>query len=520
MIRLLIRITACFLLLTGTFQRTATAGLENDDWHEIRSENFQIFTNAKPRRVKPLAEDLEYFRSAALLLLSKDPADSYIPFKIFVLESRNDFKDIYPEDWVIGAFNASMRGHFALVDLSNRTFDHRGRRIKGAPSILKHEYVHFLLRQRSTVDYPFWYEEGFAEYLSTLEYDDKVIRLGFPVADRHFSLAGENFGSLESLLVSTRSDAKLDMNRLYAQSWLLVHHLNTEPALSGKVIEYLTAYNETGTSLATFREVFDLDLDDLRRELERKWKKGKYQYRNLELREPLPAPTVTSRPLSKIEGLTELAGVMQIFDEGDPNDEIAKLYTEILTIDPDHPTALARMAEIEMKAGRMEAAHVLLSQAGKETPSAPLQIMWGDYLLTRAVAEAPRHGLIPAETLMEIRQHYLQALRADPHSPEAFYSFGLSYLGSGEDTLDQGVLAFEEAHYLLPTKRWLIDKTIMMHLQAGNRQEAEALIADSKTWHRGKGFREFRKLVERLARNGNEEQAREVAYIYLRGLLK
>ena len=42
--------------------------------------------------------------------------------------------------------------------------DYRG---MDSSQIIRHEYVHFVLRNATTIRYPTWYDEGFAEYMSS-----------------------------------------------------------------------------------------------------------------------------------------------------------------------------------------------------------------------------------------------------------------------------------------------------------------------------------------------------------------
>ena len=47
-----------------------------------------------------------------------------------------------------------------------------------AGSTALHEYVHFVLRNGAATRYPAWYDEGLAEFLSTVSMQDEQVVIG------------------------------------------------------------------------------------------------------------------------------------------------------------------------------------------------------------------------------------------------------------------------------------------------------------------------------------------------------
>lgn len=468
--RLLI-LFACMFFVTP-----ALAGIGDDDWYEVRSDNFQIFTNGNAEEVKALVREMEFFRGVVIAMTGSANINNKIPFRIFAASNRSDFKQFFSQFNVVGVFTPSVRGHYAAIDLSAKTFDRSGRPVRGADVYLKHEYVHYILRGGSRVRYPYWYEEGFAEYLSTLEYDKGEVRVGYPVIGRHISL-NQEFGiaGVEALLTSTRLERTLNTDVLYAQGWLLVHYLHTQPELAPRIADYLKRYDQTGDSVGAFNEVFKLDLGNLKRELTSIAERGRYNYGTLQLKQPLPEPNVTVRKLPPDESLLRLAEVLSHF-RGDKRDfaEVIDFYRNILAHDPGNREAVAGLATLSLQIADVQGAAALLSSLPETADEVSVLIARGKLAFASAMAGAPSRAAASAERIAQARELYLAALKQDPNSAEAFFHYGVTFLGSSEDSRD-GLIAFREAYNLVPSDTWVGSNYALMQLQAGEFEQAAAL---------------------------------------------
>jgi tetratricopeptide (TPR) repeat protein len=464
-------------LLIACWSAPAGAALDDQTWHEVRSENFLILTNGDLDEVRQLAVDMEHFRRVVMLLTNVKNVDTGVPLRIFALRHRGDFRRFFAQMSVVGALSTSLRGYYAIIDLSSKNPDARGRRVRAGDGILKHEYVHFVLRGASRVRYPYWYEEGFAEYLSTLKVEGDEVQVGFPVVGRHAALQNPfGLSRIENLLTSTRSERTVDTQTLYAQGWLLVHHLLADPALAAKMVDYLTLYNQTGESLGAFRTVFQLDLDDLQRTLTRRAENGRYGYTKLKLTKPLDVPEVTARPMARTEARLMLAAALRHFDGSDEEaEEVRGLYERVLRDEPGNERALAGLADLALDDGDLATATALLARAAQGSTDEAVLIARGDLALAQAALGAADAAGVPADLLWRARDRYMDVLQRNPRSAEAFFSYGLTYLGSVEEPRE-GLVAFREARLLVPADTGLFQA--LMLLQAGEFDEAARLAAE------------------------------------------
>ena len=73
-----------------------------------------------------------------------------------------------------GFFSLGQRRNYAVINGKNRDLD--------AADVLFHEYVHYVLRNENALAYPAWYDEGLAEFLSTVRVREDRVEMGLHAA--------------------------------------------------------------------------------------------------------------------------------------------------------------------------------------------------------------------------------------------------------------------------------------------------------------------------------------------------
>lgn len=520
--RLFLHVT---LIVCGLWATPALADMTDDTWHEVRSDNFQIYTNGDVKKVKALARDLELFRASVMLFIGSRNLTGDMPFHIIALRSQSDIKRFMTEgpgrglQWG-GQFASTVRGNYALIEMSGKEYNVKGGTASVAARTIKHEYVHYILRGNSRIRYPYWYEEGFAEYLSTLQYENGEVLLGFPIASWHFSL--NNSGGkaqVEALLRATRKNDAVNMRALYGAGWLLVHHLHDVPELSTKIVTYLSEYDRSGDSLGAFNKVFQLDLDALTVELARKASRGKYGYRRLPLKAPLAEPRVMETRVPLADAQLIVADALRIFrrDETGVADATA-IYEGVLKQDTGNPRAVAALADMDLQQNRSAAAEARLAAVPATVDAVPILIARGDLLLEKAFAAAETSSELSPELLEQARAHYIAALQKDNRSAEAFYSYGLTFLAASSD-LQEGVVALQEASRLVPSSSELVLLHATMLLVAGEFDKAAELSTTAEQLTESQNGRAFAQTVHMLAEEQDANAGRGLAFAFVKQLL-
>lgn len=193
-------------------------------WLEIRSPHFHVITDAGDKRGIEVATRCEEMRAAFSVLMAKATADDPAPLLIFALKSQQEVDELAQNRGRklrhSGIFFPGTDQSFILLDVSGDPW-----------RTVFHEYAHELLHANTSAAVQTWFEEGFAEYFSTLEAGRKDTEIGqVPIGELQFLRQNGKLMRLADLVRVDQNSKIYNQNgplqaAFYAQSWLLVHYL-------------------------------------------------------------------------------------------------------------------------------------------------------------------------------------------------------------------------------------------------------------------------------------------------------
>jgi hypothetical protein len=223
-------------------------------WLEVHSAHFTVITDAGEKKGREVALRFEQMRAVFGALLGKDRLNQPVPLTILAFANDKTYYQLAPlrrgqtdeaqPIEVPGFFLPGEDQHFIALNLME---DESWRGVA-------HDFAHMLLNY----NYPpaqGWFDEGLAEYFSSIRVDNKQVEIGgdpeagFPVAAGPSGNQGEAHrpNSLTELL-STQAwlsipelfTTKLDGSAYnegthhtlhYAESWMVMHYLLHEKKL-------------------------------------------------------------------------------------------------------------------------------------------------------------------------------------------------------------------------------------------------------------------------------------------------
>jgi FimV-like protein len=323
------------------------------EWLTLRTPHHQVAGNVPARHLKDVGLRLEQFRDviatlnpdtvrasegASIVVLAFPDERSYRPFMPMAKGRR------VPVD---GLFVGGPRGIYITLNLDAAEGAYRG---------IYHEYSHFLLRYVFG-SAPLWFNEGLAEYYSTLDVssDGRRAVMGKPI-ERHVLLLRERRLPLAQLLSITAaspiyaSDTP-DRSVLYAQSWALVHHaLHGQPRRPEALTSLAFKLAAGATPEQAVRDAYGMSLADLEREVQAYMRRETYQATGLEFKTPVTT-TLKGNPVSADEGEVEawLGGVQMSI--GRPEEGAVRLDKALKTR-PDVVAAMSRSSYQVVVPGR------------------------------------------------------------------------------------------------------------------------------------------------------------------------
>lgn len=285
-----------------------------DTWHEVRTEHFVVRTNAERDRAVALATNLEKYRFTVGYLSGLDTRDvPSVPVTVYAYKTTDEYLEATRAYGTAGFYSARQAGPISALTLEDgeEDWDLSGERI------LFHEYTHHILHQYSPMEYPRWYDEGFAEFMATMEFEGDYALIGKPalhrvpllkrVSDwvRAFELIdsrGRYMGHIGTNVMRDPRRGKGGISLQYAQGWLMVHYLHSNARLQQGIPRYLQQINRADVDdEKVFREAFGISYKQFDKELIRYWNEKEFATGRVEIASKLPPIEPEVREMPAVE---------------------------------------------------------------------------------------------------------------------------------------------------------------------------------------------------------------------------
>src|SRR5258708_5625410 len=214
-------LTICLVLFYGGL--SAFAG--EPQWVEVRSPDFSVVTDAGEKRGREVAMRFEQMRAVFGALMVKANVSIPIPLQIVAFRNTKELRQIAPL-WhgkpiqLAGLFQGGEDRSFIMLDMS----------AENPWSVVFHEYAHQLMNGVLTARVDPWFEEGFAEYFSSIEVDSKEARVGKVPEYEYLVLQQSGMMKISDLFrvrqnSPTYNESGSHRTVFYAESGIVVHYL-------------------------------------------------------------------------------------------------------------------------------------------------------------------------------------------------------------------------------------------------------------------------------------------------------
>ena len=349
--------------------------VEDRKWFRYQSEHFTVFSDRNPKKAIEQLEKLEMFHNAVLTITGTKDFQIKHPTKIFLLNRSKQVRTLFKVKKAIGFMRPGVRAN--LIVAGNETNS-----LYQDNEIVYHEYVHYVVRNASAFRYPTWYDEGFADALSTIKEKDGKLVVGDIPLVRGYSYQNETRQPLGDILLATSTWNLKSSKRagFYASSWLFVHYLMfsqdaRELKLVSKNNDYLSRINQGQDRERAFEAAFAMSIDEMDKRLKRYAKGGLPAY-SLNLENFAYNKEVKQTRMTRDEIAYELA--YQIV--GDNPKQAQRMMKKSVENNPDDMRALAALGVTYQMQGDFVTALDMLKKAVEQNPQ--------DYLLHIEYADA------------------------------------------------------------------------------------------------------------------------------------
>jgi Flp pilus assembly protein TadD len=471
------RFRSTVLLVVGflVFVAHSASGkpLEDREWIEVRTPNFQVRSILSEKKTLALTLNLELFRKAFSAVTNVSETASPVPTDIYLVRGGKDFEELgIDPDWE-GLFQAGLRRNYIVI-----------RDVPGEPEsyVLNRKYALFLLGDQGSVNYPLWYKIGFAEYLSTAQAHGGEFIIGGANEYLLWRTLHYPWIPLREILSREHDDAWSggQEKAFHAEARMLVCFLIHRPEhdrLSKDMAHFVDLVESGKDEVEAFEESFRISLIRLYTRMLRFFQDSVVPVYKVNIDEilPNPAPKAVALPRERIAlGLGQVA-----LSQGNLRSAI-HWFEVASTDDVAAPRAQAGWGDVLRSIGRLEDARTHFEEAVELAPDDPYcQLDFGKYwydLAKRSDDPSER-----ATYLSRARERLVAAWKLDDSIPETYVLYGQTFLMEGE-RIDLATDVLKKAESLLPsnlTVRVLLAKA---YRQAGDNDAAAMAARSVLVW--------------------------------------
>jgi hypothetical protein len=257
------------------------------DWRVVTTDNFIIHADTAQYKAEELAISLEKYHYVLnnIFKSQTNGNNNGQKYDVVLLYDSDDLILIFPtlNDTVAGLYTSCTYGKISFSTLSGvdedrykvRNSKDIGKLNSYDVKVLFHEHAHNFMSDNFTLNYPIWVIEGFAEYYSTMIINDKKVTIGYIDPERYKILNKYTMLPFKELItIKNYPKKETDRFKFYAQSWLLIHYIFSDPDRSKKFESYLNLINSGKDQLESWELVFGVPADKMNNVLQDHIKKG------------------------------------------------------------------------------------------------------------------------------------------------------------------------------------------------------------------------------------------------------
>ena len=391
-------------------------------WVEVRSPNFSVITDAGEKRGRDVAFHFEQMKAVFGALMVKAKVNLPVPLQIMAFRNTKEIRQVAPL-WhgkpteVAGLFQAGQDRCF-IMHMS----------VENPWQVVFHEYAHQLTNGNITAPIDPWFEEGFAEYFSSIEVDNKQARVGkIPEMTYRILMQDGMMHVADLFRVQHNSKAYNESGDhrtvFYAESALVVHYLY-DNQLIAKLGEYFTTVVDQKKPVEeSMQQAFGMSPAQFDKALHAYLTSGRYRYYALPTPAGITSSGFTSRPVTSLDAAAVIADIH--LHSIDYQEKAVAELQEVLKADPNHAAALRGLGYAYLEKRDFAQASEYFRRAAANDSSDP-RVHY--YIAMLAQNE---NGFRDPETAAAMTKELETATKLDPEFADAYSMLAFAQMNSG-----------------------------------------------------------------------------------------
>ena len=454
------------LLAAATTLIALPCHAKDDEWIEVHSQHFSVVSDAGDRRAREVALRFEQMYYVFGTLFSKKLVNMPVPLQIVAFRNTRELRDFVPL-WhgkpiqVAGLYQGGEDRNFILLDLS----------ADDPYRVVFHEYGHFLLNG----NYPptqLWFDEGFAEYFSTIKVSKNQVQIGLAPEGDFEVLRSNNLQHTVDLF-NVKHDSRIynesgdHRSLFYAQSWLYVHYFFDAKKIGQASVYFDLTLNKHVPIADAIQQAFGMDAIHFDKTIQDYLNStNKMFYYGYEL-PPMEVITYSSEKLRPLDSQAILADVH--LHSPDYLEKSIGEFQQILNADPENAAAHRGLGYAYMRQDQLEKAAPHFQRAAQLNSQDPRVHYYSAYLMRREAALSGNEANWPG-----MQAQLRQAIRLNPQFAEAYDLLAYVLLKDGE--IDEALQNSKMAMRLSPRNERYQANFGQCLMAAGKWEDAEAVF--------------------------------------------
>jgi tetratricopeptide (TPR) repeat protein len=433
-------------------------------WVEVRSPNFSVITDAGEKKGRDAALHFEQMRSVFSSLFQKAHVNLALPLQIVAFRNSKELRQFAPL-WngkpteVSGLFQAGADHCYILLDLS----------AENPWQVVFHEYGHQLMNGNISTPMAPWFEEGFAEYFSSIEMDSKEARVGKIPEDTYRVLQNTSWLHIQDLFrvqhnSRTYNETGDHRNGFYAESSMVVHYIfDNQLILKTATYFELTVDKNVPVDVA-MQQAYGMNGQQFDKAMRDYLGSGHYKYYPVATPAGIVASNFTATPVNTLDSKILLAEV-HLYSP-DYQQKAAEEFQDILKTDANQASALRGLGYAALqKKDYPQASDYFHRAVQANSQDARVHYYYAMLMYRQSGQNA---------TNPELKKELEAAVALDPKLADA-YSL-LAFARMAAEDKDGAMAAAEKATALSPRNEGYLFNQAQIYITAGRVGDGIAIL--------------------------------------------
>ncbi len=457
-------LVACLVVSVHLAEKSARA--DGPPWVEVKSAHFSVVTDAGEKRGREVATRFEQMRAVFAALMTKATVNLPVPLQIVAFKNTKEMRDFAPL-WqgkptkLAGLFQGGSDRSFIMLDLS----------ADNPWSVVFHEYGHQLMNGNMARQSAPWFEEGFAEFFSTIEVDNKEARVGKVPDHYYYTLRQTGMMKVADLFrvqqnSQTYNESGDRRTVFYAQSGMMVHYFYDH-----QLVPKLTAYFDLTMAKRVpvedaIQQALGMSAAQLDKEFQNYVSSGHSKYFVIPTPPNIATTAFTTAPLTDADTRAILADIHA--HSPDYKDKAIADFEDILKTQPNHGGANRGLGYAYMVKGEYKKAAECYRKAEQADAKDPRVHYYIAMLMSRD------GGYSSEESREEMIKELEAAIDLDPSFADAYMLLGFAQAQSGDR--EKGLETAQKALLINPRDLSYQFNLAQMYLSNQKYDQAAALL--------------------------------------------